>query len=79
MASNSTVTSALQWVSQMNVDIEPKDARKTSIICTIGPKTNNVEKLTKLMEEGMNICRLNFSHGSYEVSLPKIIDRDYLL
>jgi hypothetical protein len=27
----------------------------------------------------MSICRLNFSHGSYEVSFPQIIDRDYLL
>lgn len=68
MANNSTISNTLQWVSQMDVDIEPKDVRKTSIICTIGPKTNSVEKLTELMEAGMNICRLNFSHGSYEVS-----------
>jgi pyruvate kinase len=69
MTTNSTISSSLQWVSQMNVDVEPQAARKTSIICTIGPKTNNVEKLTALMEAGMNICRLNFSHGSYEVNL----------
>ncbi|KAI8577414.1 hypothetical protein K450DRAFT_252319 [Umbelopsis ramanniana AG] len=66
MTNNSTISNTLQWVSQMDVDIEPKDVRKTSIICTIGPKTNSVEKLTELMEAGMNICRLNFSHGSYE-------------
>lgn len=72
MASNSTISSTLHWVSQMNVDVEPQAARKTSIICTIGPKTNNVEKLTQLMEAGMNICRLNFSHGSYEVSYFKV-------
>lgn len=41
-------------------------ARKTSIICTIGPKTNSVEAIVSLRKAGMNILRLNFSHGSYE-------------
>lgn len=55
----------MQWVANMDVDIQPKAARKTSIICTIGPKTNNVEKLTELIDAGMNIVRMNFSHGDY--------------
>ncbi len=40
--------------------------RKTGIICTIGPKTNSPEAIANLRRAGMNILRLNFSHGSYE-------------
>jgi pyruvate kinase len=38
----------------------------TSIICTIGPNTNNVDKLVDMANAGMNIVRLNFSHGDYD-------------
>ena len=40
--------------------------RKTKIICTIGPSSNNEETLTKMCLEGMDVCRLNFSHGTHE-------------
>ena len=40
--------------------------RKTKIVCTIGPATDSEEMLSRLMDAGMNVCRLNMSHGSYE-------------
>ena len=40
--------------------------KKTKIVCTIGPATESVEKLTDLVMAGMNVMRLNFSHGDFE-------------
>ena len=45
--------------------------RKTKIVCTIGPASESPEILRKLIEGGMNVARLNFSHGSYEDHLSK--------
>lgn len=39
---------------------------KTKIICTIGPSVNTLEKILELIDAGMNVARLNFSHGSHE-------------
>src|SRR5687768_14716719 len=40
--------------------------RKVKIVCTLGPSTNNFERILGLIEAGMDIARLNFSHGTHE-------------
>ncbi len=40
--------------------------KKTKIVCTIGPKTESESVLSALINSGMNVMRLNFSHGNYE-------------
>ncbi len=48
--------------------------RKTKIVCTIGPASESIEKLKQLMEAGMNVARLNFSHGSHEEHAARIVN-----
>ncbi|MBS0586231.1 MAG: pyruvate kinase [Verrucomicrobia bacterium] len=40
--------------------------RRTKIICTLGPSSNSKEMIRKLAEQGMDVARLNFSHGTHE-------------
>lgn len=40
--------------------------KKTKIVATIGPASDNKETLRELIKAGMNVCRINFSHGTYE-------------
>lgn len=46
--------------------------RKAKIVCTIGPASESVEMLKKMMQAGMNVARLNFSHGSHEEHAARI-------
>ena len=43
--------------------------RKTKIVCTLGPSTDKEGVLKRLIEEGMNVARFNFSHGDHEEQL----------
>ncbi len=52
--------------------MSPIRFRKTKIICTIGPSCNSRDQILALAKAGMNIARLNFSHGSHEEHLSAI-------
>ena len=61
----------------MNRMVEPSPyiermTRKTKIICTIGPASEKEETLRAMMEAGMDVARINFSHGAYADHLEKI-------
>jgi hypothetical protein len=57
----------IEWLSQLDTAYQPeRNLRRTSIICTIGPKTNSVEAINKLRDAGLNVVRMNFSPGGYD-------------
>lgn len=50
----------------------PEPMRKTKIVCTIGPASESPERLEQLIDAGMNVARLNFSHGDHDEHLLRI-------
>jgi pyruvate kinase len=65
------ITNKLEWLASLDTAYSPEhNYRRSAIICTIGPKTNSVEAINKLRSAGLNVVRMNFSHGSYGTGLP---------
>ncbi len=60
-------TSTVRKQKNHHINLKPeKGMINTRIICTIGPASNTLEMLRKMAEEGMNIVRLNMSHGDHQ-------------
>jgi pyruvate kinase len=52
----------ISWLANLDTAYQPeKNYRRSSIICTIGPKTNSVEAINALRKAGLNVVRMNFS------------------
>jgi len=66
LAGYSEAHTTREYISELNIDTSPPVVRGTGIVCTIGPSCQTVDKLKQLMEKGLNVARLNFSHGNYE-------------
>ncbi len=55
------------------INMKTANFNRTKIVATIGPATSSYEMLKTIIEEGVDVCRLNFSHGTYE-DHKKVID-----
>jgi hypothetical protein len=63
----------ISWGEGGGMWMKPSFQRKTKIVCTIGPSTASREMIWKLADAGMNVARLNMSHGDHN-SHKKVID-----
>ena len=60
------------------MSIKIVDHQNTKIVATIGPASNSYEKLLELAKAGVNVFRLNFSHGTHEDHLEVINHISYI-
>jgi len=59
----------ISWLASLDTSIDPpKHLRRTSILCTIGPKTNSVEAINKLRTAGLNVVRMNVRVLTHDLS-----------
>jgi len=56
----------IEYISNLNMYSTANKMRLSGVVCTIGPVSRSPECLLELIENGMNIARMNFSHGSHE-------------
>merc|ERR1711877_62405 len=56
----------IEYISNLNMYSTANKMRLSGIVCTIGPVSRSPEVLLELIENGMNVARMNFSHGSHE-------------
>merc|ERR1711887_122432 len=56
----------IEYISNLNMYSTANKMRLSGVVCTIGPVSRSPEVLLELIENGMNIARMNFSHGSHE-------------
>ncbi|XP_068711635.1 pyruvate kinase PKM-like [Montipora capricornis] len=59
-------TNYLDFMADLDIDRDPRTIRNSGIICTLGPASRDLKIISELIENGMNIARLNFSHGTHE-------------
>ncbi|KAK2181027.1 hypothetical protein NP493_414g00052 [Ridgeia piscesae] len=56
----------LESMCELDIDSEPHIQRMTHIVCTLGPASRSPDVLLAMLNSGMSIARLNFSHGTHE-------------